>query len=138
MSKRGTGERWRLPLQVIKLMRCSAHCLRTLGTMFRMHHMDRRAHAATLMGRRRLPAVNTTSLPGVAQGATGAELARVLGGGVVPGSLTLVGGDPGVGFAFLSPVFCFVIFVPVSKAWFMWAADVIVMRAYHVQRSTRL
>eukprot|EP00884_Botryococcus_braunii_P007732 jgi/Botrbrau1/16960/Bobra.49_2s0023.1 len=27
----------------------------------------------------------------------GAELARVLGGGVVPGSLTLVGGDPGVG-----------------------------------------
>ena len=30
-------------------------------------------------------------------GTTGAELARVLGGGVVPGSLTLVGGDPGVG-----------------------------------------
>ena len=30
-------------------------------------------------------------------GAAGAELARVLGGGVVPGSLTLVGGDPGVG-----------------------------------------
>jgi len=33
------------------------------------------------------------SLPG----ATGAEVARVLGGGVVPGSLVLVGGDPGVG-----------------------------------------
>ncbi|CAK0785961.1 hypothetical protein CVIRNUC_009174 [Coccomyxa viridis] len=31
------------------------------------------------------------------QGESGAELARVLGGGVVPGSLTLVGGDPGVG-----------------------------------------
>jgi DNA repair protein RadA/Sms len=29
--------------------------------------------------------------------ALGAELARVLGGGLVPGSLTLVGGDPGVG-----------------------------------------
>lgn len=28
-------------------------------------------------------------------GESGAELARVLGGGVVPGSLTLVGGDPG-------------------------------------------
>ena len=31
------------------------------------------------------------------RGALGAEVARVLGGGVVPGSLTLVGGDPGVG-----------------------------------------
>ncbi|BDA50962.1 DNA repair protein RadA [Coccomyxa sp. Obi] len=31
------------------------------------------------------------------RGANGAELSRVLGGGVVPGSLTLVGGDPGVG-----------------------------------------
>lgn len=31
------------------------------------------------------------------RGTNGAELARVLGGGVVPGSLTLVGGDPGVG-----------------------------------------
>ena len=30
-------------------------------------------------------------------GPTGAEVARVLGGGVVPGSLILVGGDPGVG-----------------------------------------
>ena len=30
-------------------------------------------------------------------GAVGEELARVLGGGVVPGSLTLVGGEPGVG-----------------------------------------
>jgi DNA repair protein RadA/Sms len=30
-------------------------------------------------------------------GAEGAELGRVLGGGVVPGSLVLVGGDPGVG-----------------------------------------
>jgi DNA repair protein RadA/Sms len=30
-------------------------------------------------------------------GALGAEVSRVLGGGVVPGSLTLVGGDPGVG-----------------------------------------
>jgi hypothetical protein len=30
-------------------------------------------------------------------GADGRELARVLGGGVVPGSLTLIGGDPGVG-----------------------------------------
>ncbi len=30
-------------------------------------------------------------------GDTGAELARVLGGGVVPGSMTLIGGDPGVG-----------------------------------------
>lgn len=30
-------------------------------------------------------------------GETGQELARVLGGGVVPGSLTLVGGEPGVG-----------------------------------------
>ena len=26
-----------------------------------------------------------------------AELDRVLGGGIVPGSLTLVGGDPGIG-----------------------------------------
>ena len=32
------------------------------------------------------------------QGESGAELARVLGGGVVPGSLTLVGGDPGQPF----------------------------------------
>lgn len=31
------------------------------------------------------------------QGPLGAELSRVLGGGVVPGSLVLVGGDPGVG-----------------------------------------
>ncbi|GAB4818278.1 hypothetical protein N2152v2_005324 [Parachlorella kessleri] len=30
-------------------------------------------------------------------GDNGRELARVLGGGVVPGSLTLIGGDPGVG-----------------------------------------
>jgi DNA repair protein RadA/Sms len=30
-------------------------------------------------------------------GAAGAELGRVLGGGVVPGSLVLVGGEPGVG-----------------------------------------
>ena len=30
-------------------------------------------------------------------GETGAEVARVLGGGVVPGSLILLGGDPGVG-----------------------------------------
>jgi DNA repair protein RadA/Sms len=30
-------------------------------------------------------------------GPLGAEVARVLGGGVVPGSLTLIGGDPGVG-----------------------------------------
>ena len=30
-------------------------------------------------------------------GENGRELARVLGGGVVPGSLTLVGGEPGVG-----------------------------------------
>jgi len=36
-------------------------------------------------------------------GATGAELSRVLGGGVVPGSLTLVGGDPGVGKARAAP-----------------------------------
>lgn len=33
------------------------------------------------------------SLPGD----TGEEVARVLGGGVVPGSLILVGGDPGIG-----------------------------------------
>lgn len=31
------------------------------------------------------------------QGPAGAEISRVLGGGVVPGSLTLIGGDPGVG-----------------------------------------
>ena len=31
------------------------------------------------------------------QGETGAEVSRVLGGGVVPGSMTLIGGDPGVG-----------------------------------------
>ncbi|KAL8153322.1 hypothetical protein V2J09_011082 [Rumex salicifolius] len=30
-------------------------------------------------------------------GLFGAEISRVLGGGVVPGSLTLIGGDPGVG-----------------------------------------
>jgi hypothetical protein len=30
-------------------------------------------------------------------GANGAELGRVLGGGVVPGSMVLIGGDPGVG-----------------------------------------
>ena len=30
-------------------------------------------------------------------GPLGAEVSRVLGGGVVPGSLTLIGGDPGVG-----------------------------------------
>ena len=30
-------------------------------------------------------------------GTTGDEVTRVLGGGVVPGSLTLIGGDPGVG-----------------------------------------
>lgn len=35
---------------------------------------------------------------GVARGSTGiGELDRVLGGGVVPGSLVLVGGDPGIG-----------------------------------------
>lgn len=33
----------------------------------------------------------------VLRGELGAEVSRVLGGGVVPGSLTLVGGDPGVG-----------------------------------------
>ena len=31
------------------------------------------------------------------RGSGGAELARVLGGGVVPGSMVLIGGDPGVG-----------------------------------------
>lgn len=30
-------------------------------------------------------------------GDNGAELGRVLGGGVVPGSMVLIGGDPGVG-----------------------------------------
>ena len=30
-------------------------------------------------------------------GDNGAELGRVLGGGVVPGSMILIGGDPGVG-----------------------------------------
>ena len=31
------------------------------------------------------------------RGSGGAELGRVLGGGVVPGSMILIGGDPGVG-----------------------------------------
>lgn len=31
------------------------------------------------------------------RGPGGAELGRVLGGGVVPGSMVLIGGDPGVG-----------------------------------------
>ena len=31
------------------------------------------------------------------KGPGGAELGRVLGGGVVPGSMVLIGGDPGVG-----------------------------------------
>ena len=38
---------------------------------------------------------NTWRLP--LRGSGGAELARVLGGGVVPGSMILIGGDPGVG-----------------------------------------
>ena len=38
---------------------------------------------------------NTWRLP--LRGSGGAELARVLGGGVVPGSMVLIGGDPGVG-----------------------------------------
>lgn len=37
-------------------------------------------------------------------GRAGAEVARVLGGGVVPGSLTLIGGDPGVGKVGLPPL----------------------------------
>ena len=38
---------------------------------------------------------NTWRLP--LRGPGGQELARVLGGGVVPGSMVLIGGDPGVG-----------------------------------------
>lgn len=33
----------------------------------------------------------------VLQGVTGREVSRVLGGGIVAGSLALVGGDPGIG-----------------------------------------
>jgi DNA repair protein RadA/Sms len=44
---------------------------------------------------RRLPEIETEGLERLP--VPGKELARVLGGGLVPGSLTLVGGDPGIG-----------------------------------------
>ncbi|KAH7439930.1 hypothetical protein KP509_04G082500 [Ceratopteris richardii] len=55
----------------------------------------------SLTGPRRLPDV----LKGISDsdwriplvGSTGSEISRVLGGGIVPGSLILLGGDPGVG-----------------------------------------
>ena len=40
-----------------------------------------------------------------------AELNRVLGGGVVPGSLVLIGGDPGIGKS------TFTGFAPISSNW---------------------
>ena len=44
------------------------------------------------------PTARSQRLPRVQlQGSVGAEVERVLGGGVVPGGLVLVGGDPGVG-----------------------------------------
>ena len=44
------------------------------------------------------PTAQSQRLPRVRlQGSVGAEVERVLGGGVVPGGLVLVGGDPGVG-----------------------------------------
>ena len=42
-----------------------------------------------------LAAEATTEVPRLATGST--ELDRVLGGGLVPGSVTLIGGDPGIG-----------------------------------------
>src|SRR5699024_2606537 len=43
----------------------------------------------------RLPDIAPEALPRVATGAS--ELDRVLGGGLVPGSVILIGGDPGIG-----------------------------------------
>ena|SRR5580692_1320273 len=42
-----------------------------------------------------LAAEATVEVPRLATGST--ELDRVLGGGLVPGSVTLIGGDPGIG-----------------------------------------
>src|SRR4051812_48477822 len=51
--------------------------------------------AAVAAGPRALADVET---PDVARASSGlAEVDRVLGGGIVPGSLILVGGDPGIG-----------------------------------------
>ena len=54
-------------------------------------------------------------------GPNGAELARVLGGGVVPGSMTLIGGDPGVGKSTLLLQVCFAL--TMSHAPPPWRAD---------------
>ncbi|KAK9843738.1 hypothetical protein WJX81_004492 [Elliptochloris bilobata] len=56
-------------------------------------------------------------------GATGAELGRVLGGGVIPGSLTLVGGDPGVGKSTLLLQVAAMLVAPVTPTVAPAAAD---------------
>ena len=58
-------------------------------------------HSSNLAGPRRLEDISQKAfgskwkLP--LRGPVGAEVTRVLGGGVVPGALVLVGGDPGIG-----------------------------------------
>ena len=67
-----------------------------------------RAQLRAKASRKKAPAatgvpINATQLPNIAQDtftriASGyGEFDRVLGGGIVPGSLVLIGGDPGVG-----------------------------------------
>ena len=59
-------------------------------------HTKTRAPRAT--GTPDTPALNSESLTEAPRLATGSgELDRVLGGGLVPGSVTLIGGDPGIG-----------------------------------------
>jgi DNA repair protein RadA/Sms len=58
----------------------------------RAHGGERRARA---LAPRRLAEVETTPVPRLRTGI--GELDRVLGGGVVPGSLVLLGGSPGIG-----------------------------------------
>jgi len=57
-----------------------------------------RASRAQLAGRTELARLDSISIDRVARMPTGlAEFDRVLGGGLVPGSVVLIGGDPGIG-----------------------------------------
>ena len=73
--------------------------LRRVGHGGRGGRARRRARRGALgPGARRSPASRTSSTTPPARMATGiAELDRVLGGGLVPGSLVLLGGEPGIG-----------------------------------------
>jgi DNA repair protein RadA/Sms len=59
---------------------------------------DSRARTAQLAGQIELSRLDTIDIGRVARTSSGlAEFDRVLGGGLVPGSVVLIGGDPGIG-----------------------------------------